>query len=427
MSKYAAFVKETLLNLISDLDSNKKDYLRNPTVDFSRNRKVSFESTMKFILSIGGGTLSKEILDHFQYGLTTITASAFVQQRQKILPEAFSALHQKLNEAFPVKKKFQDYMLLACDGSKINFPGNSIGNDKIDNAYHLNAFFNLLEKRYMDVLVQPIHKKNEYQAFSELVDCSLIKGNVIIMADRGYESYNLFAHTEKKGWNYLIRCKDVHSNGIISKLSCPKENEFDADYHLILTKKNTADVKKNPELFRRIHKNNSFDFLDLKENLYYPMDLRVVRFKISPNKYECIITNLDREKFPPETIKKLYHLRWGIETAFRELKYDIGLTNFHSKNAASIMQEIYARIVMYNYCTLITTHVHIKQSSTKHTYQINYTIAFHICRHFFRSRDMKPQDVEALIQKNILPIRTNRHHPRKVSRRGSVSFVYRVA
>lgn len=31
----------------------------------------------------------------------------------------------------------------------------------------------------------------------------------------------------------------------------------------------------------------------------------------------------------PAEIKELYHARWGIETAFRELKYGIGLVNLH--------------------------------------------------------------------------------------------------
>lgn len=30
------------------------------------------------------------------------------------------------------------------------------------------------------------------------------------MADRGHESYNIFAHAEKKGWKYLIRIKDSY-------------------------------------------------------------------------------------------------------------------------------------------------------------------------------------------------------------------------
>ncbi|MDR0343782.1 MAG: transposase [Nocardiopsaceae bacterium] len=37
--------------------------------------------------------------------------------------------------------------------------------------------------------------------------------NVIVIADRGLESYNNFAHIEKKGWNYLIRVKDLGSSG----------------------------------------------------------------------------------------------------------------------------------------------------------------------------------------------------------------------
>ena len=46
------------------------------------------------------------------------------------------------------------------------------------------------------------------------------------------------------------------------------------------------------------------------------------------------------------------------------------------------MQEIYARLILYNYCELITMHVIIQQKGTKHVYQMNYTIAIHICRYF---------------------------------------------
>lgn len=36
-------------------------------------------------------------------------------------------------------------------------------------------------------------------------------------------------------------------------------------------------------------------------------------------------------------------------------------------------------------------------------------------------------DVEALISKEILPVRPGRHDPRKVNRKKAVSFLYRVA
>ena len=140
--------------------------------------------------------------------------------------------------------------------------------------------------------------------------------------------------------------------------------------------------------------------------------LIVVRFAISEDSYESIITNLPKEDFPVEEIKKVYAMRWGIETSFRELKYAIGLCCFHSKKVEYIMQEIYARLILYNYCELITMHVIIQQKGTKHVYQMNYTIAIHICRYFLRN-DISPPDVETLIQKNLLPVRPGRSDPRK--------------
>lgn len=66
-------------------------------------------------------------------------------------------------------------------------------------------------------------------------------------------------------------------------------------------------------------------------------------------------------------IKELYASRWGIETSFRDLKYTIGMLNFHSKKVMCIQQEIYARMVMYNFVQMITSHVVIVKK-TKKTY-----------------------------------------------------------
>lgn len=47
-------------------------------------------------------------------------------------------------------------------------------------------------------------------------------------------------------------------------------------------------------------------------------------------------------------MKKLYHLRWGIESSFRKLKYDLGCIQFHSKQDNFIEMEIYAHMIMFN-------------------------------------------------------------------------------
>ena len=83
-----------------------------------------------------------------------------------------------------------------------------------------------------------------------------------------------------------------------------------------------------------------FDYLDLHINKFYDLQMRIVRFPISENTYESIITNLPAEEFSAEDIKELYYMRWGIETSFRELKYAIGLTHFHSKKLDYIKQKV---------------------------------------------------------------------------------------
>ena len=188
----------------------------------------------------------------------------------------------------------------------------------------------------------------------------------------------------------------------------------------------TNEVKAHPELYKILDKKSPFDYVDLQERLFYPLDFRVIRFAITESSYECIITNLPQEDFTMEEIKKLYAMRWEIETSFKELKYAIGLACFYSKKVEYIMQEIYARLILYNYCEIITMNVVIHQKDTKHVYQMNYTMAIHICRYFLRN-DISPPDVEKLIQKNLLPIRPGRSDPRKVKSKSVVSFLYRVA
>lgn len=141
---------------------------------------------------------------------------------------------------------------------------------------------------------------------------------------------------------------------------------------------------------------------------------------------ECILTNLQEDEFPMEEVKKLYEWRWGIEHSFWELKYTVGLRNFHAKKVEYIQHEIFARLIIYNFCERIMTSIVIQQKARKYIYQANFTAAVLICREFFRGR-IPPPNLETLIQKNILPVREGRKAPRKVSPNPAVSFLHRIA
>jgi hypothetical protein len=144
---------------------------------------------------------------------------------------------------------------------------------------------------------------------------------------------------------------------------------------------------------------------------------------------ETLVTNLPVEQYPPDKLKELYALRWGIETSFRSLKYTVGMLHYHSKKAECIFQEVFASLIIYNFTEWITAQVIIQKPKCKHTYKVNFTAAVHLCRKLL-SEKMHPPDVEELIAKYIVPIRPNRNYERRLSKRGKVTainFTYRIA
>ena len=412
-----------------------------PERDFTRERILTPDKLIRFLLSMEGGVLGTEMLNHFGCSVETPSPSAFVQQRSKIGPDMLPALLELFIQYTDMDKRYKGLRLLAADGSDILIPANPndldsyfTGTDiqKPYNLLHLDAMYDLLQHTYVDAELLGKRKANERNSLCSMVDLSSIK-SALLIADRGYEGYNVMAHIQEKGWFFLIRIQDVlNSNGIAAGLDLPNAEEFDFYVDLSLTTKQTNEVKqflKHKNQFKHLTK--SFDYLPQQNRkhdpaIFYKLPFRIVRFKISEGSYETVVTNLDSLSFPALELKKLYHMRWGIETSFRELKYTLGLLHFHAKKVENIYQEIFARLIMYNFTELVTSHVIIQKTNTKHDYKANFTIAVHVCRQFLRG-NVSPPDVEALIRRHVSPIRPGRSRPRKMTVKHAVSFVYRVA
>ena len=96
MAKYSTKIKQKLIHIIKKMSGNPKDFVQNPEKDFTRNRKLSFESMVSFILAMNGNSLYKELMTYFNYDVTTASTSAFIQQRNKIRPDAFKHLFTRI-------------------------------------------------------------------------------------------------------------------------------------------------------------------------------------------------------------------------------------------------------------------------------------------------------------------------------------------
>lgn len=232
-------------------------------------------------------------------------------------------------------------------------------NEQGYNAFHLHSSYDLLEHTYDDIIIEREAKYNEKVAFIDIIDRYTGK-KAIFIADRNYESYNLFERVLNSNNKFLIRIKDHDSNGMLKGMHISLSGECDVDVSRILTFKQTKEVKEHPEKYRFFPRNIRFDYLDNNVS-YYQFKRKILRIKISDDNYECIVTNLERDKFPLEEIKKLYNMRWGVETAFRDLKYAIGLNPVHAKERELIKQEIYARLILHNFCERIIRKIKIQK------------------------------------------------------------------
>lgn len=439
---FAQQVKHSLLEIISEMASHPQDFSNCPDKDFSRNRKLDFSSLLQLIVSMQTGTVKDELLKFFSYAMDTASNSAFFQQRAKLSEDALPFLFHSFNRLYPYAFYKDKYQLLAADGSSFTFTRNPLDTDsyfapdgkttKGYNQVHLIPLFDLLSKRYTDCVVQPIRKKNEFRALCSLIDRhSTISGGIpIFIADRGFHSLNVFAHAIEHHSYFMIRATDVKIKNLLGT-DRPDQDSFDVLIDRILTRSHSKKKRLNPELaaqYKFICKEVAFDYINKENQTEYPITLRILRFKVSEDGYENIITNLPPEEFPVDEIKDLYHLRWGIETSFRELKHIIGALNFHSKQRKFIEMEVWARLLLYNFCSIITGHVVIHRKGRKHRLQVNYSVAYKACHYFLRlPNGESPPDIEGLIGKNTLPIRPDRNYARQHRFRVPVSFTYRFA
>ena len=98
----------------------------------------------------------------------------------------------------------------------------------------------------------------------------------------------------------------------------------------------------------------------------------------------------------------------------------------HHGSSQYIVQEVWARAILYNFCSEISMHIEIPEKNRKHDYQVNYSQAIKTCRDFLRDRGKTHAlDVEGLIAQNIEPIRPGRTFARQARFKLPMSFCYR--
>lgn len=483
-------VDKALLESFEDTAKQLNKYVANPNSDFTRPRKLPLGRIVGLVITMGGKQLrdeirqctnrafrrffvksvKKDIIYHLEnledclksndsegellkcasnFPVSNLppTVSAFTQQRKKLsytfLRDMFHKFNSSMMEYMP-NRTYNDYHLLGLDGSDSRFPFNPMETDYIINAdgsapycsHHVDCLYDVRTHIYLDASTGGKSKSDEKAVGIELIErCPLEK--VILMADRGYESYNFLAHLVERGWKFIVRAKDVESNGIVANLNLPDTPTFDIDVELTLTNKQTNEIKKLAEMYPntvRIVSGKRFDYFPntCKKGdaiCVYKMKLRIVRIEVEKGKYEILITNLERDQYPPSELKYLYHLRWNIELGFRDVKYTLEILKVHSRKISNIKQEIYGKLIFNNYVRLITNYVEdnmIDNSTKKYPYQANFVAAVGTVRRYCNA-EIDLIESLAQIKQDINPVRDGRQCERNIRPKRPPMMNYRGA
>ena len=421
-------IKEILLSEIHEVSINYEKYCNNPKRDFSRKRKLPFELMLKNIIGMGSKSITNELIDIFQASGEMPSASAFVQQRTKIKPEALKAVFDGFMSR--ILASVDKMRILAVDGSDTQIETNP--KDKMShiptsidkksfNLLHLNALYDLEEHVYTDAIIQAAKSQNEHGALNEMVDRSEIP-KALVIADRGYESYNVMAHIYDQNQFFLIRIKDFNIGGIAQMFPKPNQDEFDQTFTRTFTRHSHKKYREKYGDYIWIRHKYDIDFFTPEHDLY-KMTFRIIRIKISNDTYECLVTNLPADEFKTDEIKKLYRMRWGIETSFKELKYSTALLYFHSKKEELLHQEIYAKLIMYNFSQAVISKIKLVKKHLKYEYKINHALSEQLCSLFLKRATSI--DIESMLQKALLPVRPNRSYKRTKKKNRFINLEYR--
>ena len=403
---------------------------------FSRKSALSAETLMRLLIGAEGGSLDKIL---HAAGIE-VTASAVSQRRAQIAPEAFRAAFDNFNTSCTDKDLFQGYRLFAVDGTAVNLPCNAksasfvinSGIPKGVNQLHVTPLYDILNRTFADVIIQPEPKKDEIGAAITMLQRNDFAQKTLIIGDRGFASYNLIAHIlSKPNTDFLIRIKG-NSRSAMREVAKLPMMALDCDISFTVCITQTNEDKKHAEY---IHMNvpkkskpgtktrgSRWDFGN-----YYPMKFRICRFLLDNGEFETVATSLPRS-IDLATIKELYHMRWGIETSFRDLKYTLGLVNLHGKSDAYAEQEIYANLTAFNYASRVCREVIVSQPKDgAYAYKVNFKMAVMLCREFIRTQSKDGDKLRAQIARYTVPIRPGRQDQRDLKVKGFPGFVYRIA
>ncbi len=310
--------------------SREKSVLK--TTSFTRNRKINFVEVVSLILC-GINCSTNAALRRFFEKLgkdTTMSQSAFSQARNKINYSLFKELFEDTGSHYCQNEltfrrlgnhKYKGRILSAIDGTQVKLPytkklhayfGTSGQGDHAVTG-RCSIKYDVLNDTIMDACFDSFSVGERAQTVQMLSHRTVWKSaKELIIFDRGYYSLELVQLiSSRQNTEFIMR---------LPTKRIPAADELGIGSHII----NVTDA----------------DGKSIK--------LRIVKFKLSTDEIETLVTNVFTKSWSLDEFKELYFLRWPVETKYDIVKNKIALENFSGLTVNAIYQDVFASLYLSN-------------------------------------------------------------------------------
>ena len=384
-------------------NSDYKELSRKSPKDFTRNRKMPFEELVLLMLMSFKCTAQSALRSFFKDlgHKISMKQQSFSEARYKIKVVAFVFLFQLTVKAMVPEccLTWHSYRVLAIDGSKVNLPADAAllahfgGNGRGAKSPQAQGSicYDVLNDIVVDVDIAPLSCDERTVAIAHIDNYQGLfpDEKKLVIFDRGYPSFELIDKLEGSSISYVMRVKKKFNKDI--------DAQTKPDGYVWLEKGG-----------KRIH-------------------IRVIKFALDSGEEEVLITNITDRSLGKNAFKKLYFMRWPVETKYDIVKNKLQLENFTSRTVEGIEQDFFATMYLVNVVAAIKHDAQAEidaereDKSNKHTCKANTNELIGVLKDRFImafTEDDPAKQVEIIhkivteVSKSIIPNREDRSVPR---------------
>jgi hypothetical protein len=386
-----------------------KDRARKRKEDFTRKNKMPFERLIRFILQprkCSTNTALRRFFKELKINMT-MKQQSLSDARKKLKPEALREIFMISAEVM-VKdglKRWHGYRVFAIDGTTVQLPTDAalgkyfgtMGKNGSAPTARTSILYDILNDGIADAYLEPLTYDERTLAEWHINHCSVnleAENKNLFIYDRGYPSFSFIEKHINEGYHYVMRVK---------------RKQFP-----------NVDAQTTPDGHTTIEKDGK------------SITVRVIKFTLDSGEEEVLITNLEDARMGVIAFKKLYFLRWPIESKYDIIKNKLALEALTSETPDGILQDFYATLYLANIVAAAISDAQPVVNSNrntkgnKHEQRININEAIGILKDrliwlLTLDDDDEREDIftEIIMQlaEYTVPVRLNRSNPRKPARK----------